>query len=189
MDRVTATAQMTAAEFLALPEDPGRRWELIDGELVVSEPTRMHNESQGCIYAALRTWARAAADRGWVGLPLDVQLDETNVHVPDVAWYRRERAPRRGDPVPYPVPDLAVEVRSASTWRFNIGRKKQNYERFGVGELWLVDTAANVVFAFRRSVADVTRFDISIEFNAGEALTSPLLPGFSLPVNEIFELG
>ena len=40
MDAVTATVQMTAREFLALPEDPyGRRAQLVEGELVMNEPT------------------------------------------------------------------------------------------------------------------------------------------------------
>lgn len=189
MEAVTATAQMTAAQFLALPEDPtSRRCELIDGELVMSEPTRMHNGSQGNAYFALRQWVSKGPDRGWVGFPLDVEIDEHNVHVPDVVWYREGRAPHRDEPVPYDVPDLAVEVRSPSTWRFNIGRKKDNYESHGLQELWLVDTAADVVFVFRRSRPDAPRFDVSLDFTPDETLTSPLLPGFELPVADIFEL-
>ena len=79
-------------------------------------------------------------------------------------------------------------MRSPSTWRFDIGRKKDNYERHGVGELWLVDTAADVVFVFRRSQPDAPRFDVSLDVSPGETLTSPLLPGFALAVDEIFEI-
>ena len=44
MGAMAATAQMTAAEFLGRPVDPPtRRWELIDGELVMNEPGLMHN--------------------------------------------------------------------------------------------------------------------------------------------------
>jgi len=189
MNAVTAAAQMTAEEFLALPErSTATRAELIDGELVMNEPSRMHNGSQGRIFLALGNWANEAPARGWAALPLDVQIDDRNVHVPDMAWYRDGRMPDRADPAPYPVPDLAVEVRSPLTWRFNIGRKKQNYERHGVGELWLIDTAADVVFVFRRSTPEATHFDVSLDFSPGETLTSPMLPGFELPVARIFEL-
>jgi Uma2 family endonuclease len=84
------------------------------------------------------------------------------------------------------VPDLVVEIRSPSTWRCDIGVKKANYERHGARELWLVDTAADVVFVFRRSRARAPRFDVSVDLGAGETLTSPLLPGFALAVGEIF---
>jgi Uma2 family endonuclease len=187
MDGVTATARMTAAEFLARPVDPPtQRWQLIDGELVMNEPGLTHNDAQGCIYAAVRGWTRAASGRGWVGLPLDVLLDDRNVHQPDVAWYRQDRAPRRGDTAPFPVPDIAVEVRSPSTWRFDVGAKKANYERHGVAEVWLVDTAADAVLVFRRSSPKAPHFGVSLELTPDDALTSPLLPGFSLLVGEIF---
>jgi Uma2 family endonuclease len=182
------TADMTATEFLALPLRPdGRiRRELIDGEIVVSEASWTHNESQVTVLFALRTWVRDAPQRGSVGLPLDVLLDERNVHCPDVVWYRHGRSPERGDPPPYPIPDIAVEIRSPSTWRYDIGAKKAHYERYGLPELWLVDTSADVVLVFRRSRPDAPRFDVSLELGSGDSLTSPLLPGFSLPVDEIF---
>jgi hypothetical protein len=135
MDAVTVTADMTATEFLALPLRPdGRiRRELIDGEIVVSEASWTHNESQVTVLFALRTWVRDAPQRGSVGLPLDVLLDERNVHCPDVVWYRHGRSPERGDPPPYPIPDIAVEIRSPSTWRYDIGAKKAHYERRPAG--------------------------------------------------------
>jgi len=187
MVAMTATAQMTAEEFLAIGEDQtSRRLQLIDGELVMSEPTWKHNGVQIAIAASLRTWARAAPARGCAGLPLDVQLDDRNVYAPDVVWYREGRAPQRNDPPPYAIPDLAVEVRSPSTWRFNVGAKKSGYERHGVAELWLVDTSADVVLVFRRSQPNALTFDVSLELTAADTLASPLLPGFSLPVGEIF---
>jgi Uma2 family endonuclease len=176
---------MTADEFLAL--EPHERWrELIDGEVVVNEPSWMHNRSQVRISFALEAWIRGAAARGAIGLPLDVALDERNVYAPDLLWYRDGRVPRLTDLSPYPIPDLAVEIRSPSTWRYDIGVKKAIYERHGVAELWLVDNAADVVLVFRRSTVDASDFNVSEELAAGATLTSPLLPGFVLPVAEIF---
>jgi Uma2 family endonuclease len=188
MDAVTATAHMSAAEFLEIPEDPnGRRWQLIDGELVMNEPTWKHGRAQLTIGSALEVWTTGAAKRGLAAPPIDVQLDDRNVYGPDLVWYRQRRVPQIDDVAPYPVPDLAVEIRSPSTWRFDIGAKKANYERHGVAELWLVDTAADVVIVFRRSDPKGSRFDVSLELTAGDSLTSPLLPGFALAVGEIFD--
>lgn len=49
------------------------------------------------------------------------------------------------------VPDLAVEVRSPSTWRYDTTVKFRLYEVAGVGEVWLVDTASKSVLVSRRS--------------------------------------
>lgn len=186
---VTATVQMTAREFLALPEAPyGRRAQLVEGELVMNEPTWMHGRAQFVIGAAFEDWTRGVPARGCAGPPIDVQLDERNVYGPDIVWYAQGRVPRRTDPRPYPVPDLVVEIRSPSTWRFDIGAKKSNYELHGARELWLVDTAGDVVFVFRRSTPQAPSFDVSLDLSPGETLTSPLLPGVALAVDEIFEI-
>lgn len=113
-------------------------------------------------------------------------MRERNVYLPDVVWYCEGRAPGRDDRAPYPVPDIAVEVRSPSTWHYDVGVKRANYERHGVAQLWLVDTTAHVILVFRRSASPTRYFDVSLELDAGESLTSPLLPGFTLSVGEIF---
>lgn len=187
MKSVTAATRMTADEFLALPEDwRGRRSQLIDGEVVMNEPTWMHGHAQKTILVALELWVREASGRGAVAVPVDVRLNECNVYGPDVVWYRDGRAPGLSDQPPYPMPDLAVEVRSPSSWRRDTTIKKPNYERHGAQELWLVDTKTNVVLVCRRSHSDMPEFDVSFELGQGEALTSPLLPGFELAIGDVF---
>jgi Uma2 family endonuclease len=187
MTAMPATQTMTAEEFLALPEDPfGQRSILVEGELVLNQPTWPHQRAAGELFFALTTWSRAAAGRGEAILPIDVQLDERNVYAPDILWYRDGRAPTRDARAPYPMPALAIEVRSPSTWRHDIGAKKSGYEREGLPELWLVDTAADEVLVFRRSSPDSPRFDVSEQFGRADPLTSPLLPDFALPLQQLF---
>lgn len=180
---------VTADEFMARPlSDETRFLELVEGELVMFDPDARHNLVQGNLFGALREWTRAADGRGRLYLPLDVLMDQRNVFEPDISWYREGRAPSAGDPRPYDVPDLAAEVRSPSTWRYDVGAKKSVYERRGLPELWLVDTLAEQVLAFRRSAPKADRFDASLELDRGEALESPLLPGFALLLDELFDL-
>lgn len=187
MTAVPVAERMTAQEFLALPlPDRAGIWNLVEGELVVTELTWLHDQVVGDLYFAVASWARAADGRGAVGLPIDVQLDERNVYEPDIVWYAEGRAPARFDPRPYSVPDLAVEVRSPSTWHYDLGAKKSGYERHGLPELWLVDTAAEAVLVFRRSHPKAPTFDVSLELARDEELESLLLPGFSLPLAGVF---
>ena len=181
-----AAPAMTAQEFIEMPvPQHGRPWNLVDGEVVVNHPTPLHADVQTRLIGALWAWTKAGPDRGKVSVPLDVRIDERNVYAPDVLWYAHGRVPGRDSQGPSPMPDLAVEVRSPATWRYDIGAKKAGYERGGLGELWLVDTAAEVVLVFRRSV-DAHRFDVALELGAGDVLCSPLLPGFALDVGELF---
>ena len=119
-------------------------------------------------------------------LPLDIRLDEFNVYAPDVLWYAEGRAPGREDGRPSPLPDLAVEVRSPETWVYDEGPKKRTYERGGLPELWLVDTASECVLVSRRSSPESATFDVELTVARGEMLTSPLLPGFELALDDLF---
>jgi Uma2 family endonuclease len=135
----------------------------------------------------LTRWCEAASRRGQACIPVDVVLDERNVFAPDVWWVAEQRRPARDAVRLDGPPDLAVEVRSPSTWPYDVGVKKAAYERAGLPELWLVDTEAETVLVYRRSSPGAPSFDVALELGAGEALASPLLPGFSVAVAEIFD--
>jgi Uma2 family endonuclease len=182
---VQVAQRMTADEYLAAPFDE-RRTELVEGEVIVHLPVNLHQFVLLDLTALLHAWASAAAGRGRASMPLDVKLDDRNVFGPDLMWYAEGRVPERLAPRPYSIPDLAVEVRSPSTWRYDVGAKKATYERHGLAELWLVDTAASEVLVFRRSSSAATSFDIALELGVGDELTSPQLPGFSLALSSLF---
>jgi Uma2 family endonuclease len=185
MSTMPTTAPITAEEYLANPCEE-QRSELVDGVVIVHEPLRLHQWVMFRLALALHNWSSAQSGRGEMSMPLDVKLDDHNVFGPDILWYADGRVPGLRDPRPYPIPDLAVEVRSPSTWRYDIGAKKARYEQFGLAELWLVDTAADVLIAFRRSSSKAPDFDVALDFGRGDALTSPLLPGFALALDEVF---
>ena len=182
--------KMTAAEFIQLQATHGRhRWiELIDGEIVVNEPGAGHNLIQMNLVVALAVWCRAEQGRGAAYLPMDVGMDAHNVFQPDLLWYAEGRAPHPDAPPPYVIPDLAIEVRSPSTWRYDLGAKKAAYEEKELPELWLVDTLAHTVLVYRRSRSDSPAFDVALELEEGVQLTSPLLPGFAMAVVDVFGL-
>lgn len=189
MTAMPVAQRMTAEEFVALPvPDHGRPWNLVDGEVVVNDPTRLHARIQRNLLVALNEWTRAAPGRGSAELPADIEVDERNVFVPDVLWYSAERLPSEYASAPYPMPTLAVEVRSPSTWRYDVGAKRTGYESHGLPELWLVDTVARTVLVYRRSSAATPHFDIALELTEVEYLASPLLPGFAMAVRDLFDV-
>ncbi|MEY2441976.1 MAG: putative restriction endonuclease [bacterium] len=79
-----------------------------------------------------------------------------------------------------------MEVRSPSTWRYDVGVKLPLYEQKGLAELWLVDTRAQTVLIYRRSSPKARGFDILLELELDEDLSSPQLPEFALPLRELF---
>ena len=185
MNAMQVAQRMTADEYLAVPYD-GIRTMLVEGEVILNQPGLTHQLVLAELFVVLHSWATAAPRHGLVTWPIDVKIDDRNVFGPDLLWYSDGRMPQRDDERPYPLPDLAVEVRSPSTWRYDIGDKKAAYERASLPELWLVDTTADEVFVFRRSAPAAARFDVSLQLDASDALTSPQLPGFSLALSSLF---
>ncbi len=179
-----AHPRMTADEFLALPEAPFEQ--LIDGELIVNTPVLPHQVAASNLLVALTNWRRSAPGRGFASQPSDFVIDDHNVFTPDIWWVAEDRRPTRGQRAVEGLPDLIAEVRSPSTWRYDVGRKKRRYEEGGVAELWLVDTSG-VVLVFRRSTPSTATFDVELELEEEATLTSPLLLGFELLVAQIFE--
>jgi len=179
------STRLTADEYFALPPTE-QRTQLINGEIVVTEAGLRHQRIAGEIYFRLTTWLRANPGRGEAGLPVDVHLDDLNVYAPDVWWVPNDDKPSRDARRIVGPPALAVEVRSPSTWRYDVGVKKRIYERNGLTELWLVDTASDTVLVYRRSSPKVAEFDRELELAVGESLTTPLLPGFTLDLTGLF---
>lgn len=175
---VVTDRRMTADEFLALPPD-ARHAQLIDGELVLSDPTLRHQRLVAELFYLLAAWAREQPDRGEPGIGCNVRVDEQNVFVPDVWWVSEEHRRARDAAWFDGSPDLVAEVRSPSTWRYDIGKKREGYFRSGLKELWLLDTAADIVIVFRGEEA--------LELGAGDRLTTPQLPGLAIDVAALFD--
>jgi Uma2 family endonuclease len=180
----TTARRMTVDEYYALPVEGDRRTQLIGGEVVVSEPLPIHSVLQLRIAAALQSWTDARKGRGLAMLTTDVVMSEYDAYGPDIVWVAEQHVPHDLEKRLARVPDLCVEVRSPSTRRSDIGRKKSVYEAGGLPELWLVDYDA--VLVFRRSEWAESSFDVALELSRQDRLTSPQLPGFELDLGRLF---
>lgn len=172
----TVATGLSVEEFLEGDHPPGA--ELIDGEVIVNDPTFWHQEIAKRILVALHLWVGSDEGRGRAGFGGNWAIGDQLLK-PDAWWTAHERAPELASTRSDTPPDLVVEVRSPSTWLLDLGPKRAAYERAGVRELWLVDTPARSVLVYRD--------DEAVEVGPGGELTTPLLPGFTLALDELFD--
>src|SRR5262249_52756965 len=123
---------------LALGETEDRL-ELIDGVVWMSpSPTPLHQLISQEINVQIAIAGRGAGSPWLVFLDTDVRFASKLVYRPDVSVYRRDRflgvPARLMEP-----PDLVVEVLSDRSRPIDLATKRTDYERFGVGEYWIVD--------------------------------------------------
>ena len=174
---VVTHRRLTAEEYLALPPEP--HTQLIDGEIVVNDPALRHQRILVELVRLLADWLLEHPGLGEAGIGCNILIDEYNVFVPDVWFVAEASRPGRDTRWFEGPPDLVVEVRSPSTWRYDIGRKKDAYQRSGAREVWLVDTESDSVLVFRG--------DQALEVGRDEPLTTPLLPGLAIDVADLFD--
>ena len=182
--RSTTVTRVSVDDFLTGPFPRGA-W-LIDGEVVVNDPTLLHQEVCARLLRALWAWIERSGGHAGYGGNWLVAPD--TVLKPDVWWItpaRRASIDLAATIVTGP-PDLAVEVRSPGTWTIDLGRKRERYEAAGLPELWLVDPPARSVLVYRRSSPSAPAFDEFAELMSGEVLTTPVLPGFAVEVASLF---
>ncbi|HVE70201.1 MAG TPA: Uma2 family endonuclease [Thermoanaerobaculia bacterium] len=167
---------MTYEEFMALPDD-GKHYELIEGELCLNAaPFPRHQRIARSLFRRLdRYFEEHGGGEVWFA-PLDFVLSRENVLEPDLAVILSERASIVGERNVEGAPDIAIEVLSAGTRRKDRVVKRRLYEQYGVGEIWLVDPHDRSVTIIRGGV----------EIVVTDAITSPLLPRFTMPVRDVF---
>ena len=123
----------TVAELDRMPDD-GRRYELLDGVLIVSpRPTTIH---QFVAMRLLRVLADACPEDPCVVPEPAVELGPQTEFDPDLVVVRMDQIGGAKFTEP---PLLVVEIRSPSTALIDLNRKKAAYERFSVPSYWIVN--------------------------------------------------
>jgi Uma2 family endonuclease len=181
MAATQTSIKLTYEDYAAIPDD-GRRHEIIDGEHYVNPaPTGYHQIILSNVEFPLQQHVRTHRAGIVLHSPIDVILSGHDIVQPDIIFLREGRQHLIGKRVEG-APDLVVEVLSESNRRYDVRTKYEMYQRAGVPEYWIVDPDELGVRVFRR---EGDRFTL-VEF--GDPITTPLLPGFVLPLSAIFQM-
>ncbi len=134
----------TYADLCAVPENFVA--EMFDGELYATpRPALPHARASSSLVRLLGSFDRSGP-AGWEILFEPELHFGSDVLVPDIAGWRRERLPTLpSDPYMTLAPDWVCEVVSPSTESLDRGRKLLRYARECVAHLWLVDPLKHVL--------------------------------------------
>lgn len=142
-----AAASWTRERVLALPPD-GNRYELIDGELLVSPtPRPAHQFAVLELALLIDQYVRVHGIGRSMPLPADLEPEPGQLTQPDLFVLPPGPKFERWEEAPLPL--LVVEVLSPSTARYDRGLKRHFYQRAGVPEFWIVDLEARLVERWR----------------------------------------
>lgn len=140
----------TEAEFYAARDaaPPGERWELVDGEVLVTpSPHWTHQRIVVRLTVLLDAYVRANALGEVFPSPLDVKLEPGLVLQPDILVVPAGELRRRSDIVRRLL--LAVETISPSSARHDRVTKRPRYQRNRVPDYWIVDDTSQTIERWR----------------------------------------
>jgi Uma2 family endonuclease len=182
---VSAT-KLTYEDFLGFPDD-GQRHELIDGvHYVTPSPIVKHQRVSGRLFGELYEYLKLNPVGEVFHAPSDVVLSHVDVVEPDLLVVLAEQSGIITVKHVRGAPAIVVEILSPGTRRVDETVKRGLYDRSGVREYWVVDPERDTVTVHRRSADGTLTAAPELTRAGSDVLTSPLLPGWSVPLETLF---
>jgi Uma2 family endonuclease len=180
---VESSGPYTWDDFVDLDDEDKR--ELIDGELVETEvPNVKHERLVMRLGYFLMGWVRVHGG-DVLGSGYKIRITAKRGVMPDVQLFRKdnpvgkdqEKGLVRGRP------DLAIEIISPSSHRYDRVTKLAWYASIAVPEYWLVDPEAKTL---ERLVLDAGRYTIADALGEADVLRPESFEGLEIPLGELW---
>ena len=169
-------------DILDAPE--GMVAELIRGALHTQpRPAKPHGRAATALGAEIHLGfdrGRTGPGGWWILDEPEIHFTETDILVPDIAGWRRDRLPELGTEAYFETaPDWVCEVLSPRTREYDVTEKRDVYATAGVSHLWFVDPDARTLEAFALEAGSwrllgAAHADADVRFAPFEAISIPL---------------
>jgi Uma2 family endonuclease len=183
---MSGALKLTYDDFVLFPDD-GKRHELIDGEhYLTPSPNIRHQRISGRLHLIIAGWLESHSIGQLFYAPLDVVFTQYDVVEPDLLYVSNARASEiLTEKHVTGTPEIVIEIASRGTRKRDESIKKRLYERAGVTEYWVVDPDIDGIRVYPRAAGGFGRAR-ALSAEAGDVLTSPLLPGLEVPLVRVF---
>lgn len=178
---------ITIEDLWEMPEKPGVRFELVDGELVeVPGAGAVHTMIMVTLFKLLSECSQRH-QYGIVfpdGLGYILSPHPGRLRIPDVSFVSRDRIPSTGIPEGFwpGAPDLAVEIVSPNDRAEDVHAKVGEYLEAGARAVWVLWPRERSVTVYG-AAGSVNELGPDDELDGGD-----VLPGFSVRVDKLFDV-
>lgn len=175
----------TYQDYLVLPEEPGFRYEVLEGELVKEpSPNLLHQRISRELEFLLITYFKQKDPKGEIfNAPLDVTFEDITVVQPDILYIAGSRLDIMKKNRIDGAPTMTIEIISDSSWRKDRMRKLQIYQKAGVQHYWLVNPLDNTFecFALREGLYSLVASGMD-----DDIVKHPDFPGLTISLAELW---
>ncbi|MDB5309961.1 MAG: hypothetical protein JWO38_4163 [Gemmataceae bacterium] len=167
--------------------EPRKGFEFVNGQLRELNVSAKSSRIGGRLYRRLDEYCDTHS--GWA-FPAETSFrcfpdDKTRYRKPDAAFIALDRfTPEQYDTEGHisVCPDVVVEVTSPNDLSYDVNEKRQEWLRAGVRVVWVIDPKEKTIHAYR---ADGS---VTLLRETDTLTGDPVLPGFAVPVAELFRL-
>ncbi len=177
--------KLTYKDYLELPEDPGFRFEILDGVLIKDpSPSTLHQRAVGQILHILSDHFWEVDPEGEVFIaPLDTTLGDFTVVQPDVLYVSGEQKEILKEARIDGAPALAVEVISPFSIQKDTIQKLRIYQEAGVQHYWLVNPEEQTLQCFSLREGAYALVAVGMD---NEIVEPPGFPGLVIPLKALW---
>jgi Uma2 family endonuclease len=169
------------------------RLELIRGRLfkMGPAPSRIHQELSWEMARELSIYLKGKPCKAYTA-PFDVRLPRKSKNDRDILTVVQPDICVICDPAKLDdkgclgAPDIAIEILSPGNNKKELLNKYEVYEEAGVKEYWMVVAQEKAFWQY--ILNKEVRYAASRPLTMGDMVTTPLLPGFTLDLEELFRL-
>lgn len=180
----TSEIKFTYKDYKNLPESETKRYELLEGELVmVPSPTTYHQRISVRLQYILEGFVQKRGLGFVYAAPCDVVLSEETVVQPDIFFISKEHSQIVKEENIQGAPDLIIEILSPATHERDRTYKRTLYAKYGSKEYWLTDPEGQTIEVLTLSE---TGFNTVGVYGKADVLKSPLLSNLEINLSEIF---
>ena len=158
--------------------------QLINNNIIMSPaPSETHQRMSMFLSIELGSYIKKNKLGRLYASPIDVEINNHNVYQPDLLFISNENAGIIHQKRIYGIPDLIIEILSAGTDEYNLGKKLEEYEKSGLREYIVIDLMQKKPTA-RAFLSDISGIRFNLEYENSPVLTIRTLNNLQINLEE-----
>ncbi len=164
--------------------DENKKMEFINGEIIFQSPAKLRHTNSVKLLTNLLSNFVIKNNLGFVGSEKMLVSLTRNDYEPDVCFFDKSKSQNfKSDQMQFPAPDIAVEVLSPSTAKYDRQTKFQDYAAHGIAEYWIVNPEHETVEQYYLQNEE---YELLLKAKDG-TIESVVLPDFKIRIRAIFD--
>ena len=161
-----------------------KKMEFINGEIIFQSPAKLRHTNSVKLLTNLMSNFVIKNNLGFVGTEKMLISLTRNDYEPDVCFFEKVKSANfTPEQMQFPAPDLAVEVLSPSTEKYDRETKFQDYAAHSVREYWIIDAEHEIIEQY---FLENEEYELLLKAKDG-TIESVVLPEFKIQIRAVFD--